>query len=159
MPSRIRTRRIESDEQAVRAPGPRRRREPGRLGALRWPPRPALDLGSRIGLAADLQATAGNAATAAALGDIRTDKPQAPPDQGVKKIMDQSSCRPARPDPEPYDTTRMPLFRVQRAPAGQRLRGAASRAEAPVGRTTRSGGRRPASTTWGPGAGASAGSM
>ena len=88
------------------------RREPSSL-ALRAAAAPALDLGSRIALAADLQATAGNAATTAALGEIRTDKPQAPPG-GVKAIMDQGSGGQRGLTRSSFDANKMPLFKVQR---------------------------------------------
>lgn len=111
MPSRIRTRRLEADELPLAA-GRAVRHEPSSL-ALRAAAAPALDLESRIALAADLQATAGNAATTAALGEVRTDKPQAPPG-GVKAIMDLGSGGQRGLTRSSFDANKMPLFKVQR---------------------------------------------
>jgi hypothetical protein len=107
----MRTRRLEPDELPLAA---RRgvRREPESL-ALRSAAGPALDLESRIALAADLQATAGNAATTAALGEVRTDKPQAPAG-GVKAIMDLGSGGQRGLTRSSFDANKMPLFKVQR---------------------------------------------
>ena len=112
MPSRIRTRRI-APEDGLLAPAAPARRDPPHL-AERVAAAPALDLGSRIGLAADLQARAGNAATAAALSHIRTDKPQAPAD-GVQAIVDATKKPSQRGlTRSSFDANRMPLFKVQR---------------------------------------------
>ena len=112
MPSRIRSRRIDPDQLLVPGVAPARR-EPGAL-AERMAAAPALDLGSRIGLAADLQASAGNAATASALSSIRTDKPQSPAG-GVQAIVDATKKPSQRGlTRSSYDANKMPLFKVQR---------------------------------------------
>jgi hypothetical protein len=112
VPSRIRTRRIDPDEQLMASAGAARR-EPAALQD-RVAAAPALDLGSRIGLAADLQATAGNAATASALSHIRTDKPQSPAG-GVQAIVDATKKPNQRGlTRSSFDANRMPLFKVQR---------------------------------------------
>jgi hypothetical protein len=112
VPSRIRSRRIDPEQLLVPGAAPADRAPAvlaDRVAAAR-----ALDLGARIGLAADLQATAGNAATAAALGSIRTDKPQSPAG-GVQAIVDATKKPNQRGlTRSSFDANRMPLFKVQR---------------------------------------------
>jgi hypothetical protein len=88
--SRLRTRRLEASEALVPA-WRARSRQPWSL-AVRAGAAAGnhLDLGSRIALAADLQGTAGNAATAHLIGLARTDHRKDPPN-GQKEIMDLGS--------------------------------------------------------------------
>jgi hypothetical protein len=72
-----------------------------------------MDLGSRIGLAADLQARAGNAATAAMLGEVRTDREVAPPN-GVREIMATGVGGRRGLTRATHRSQAMPLFRLER---------------------------------------------
>jgi hypothetical protein len=72
-----------------------------------------LDLGSRIALAADLQAAAGNAATAAFLGEIRTDHELAP-EKGIQDLMALKVSGQRGLTRATHDSTRTPLFRIER---------------------------------------------
>ena len=89
MASRVRVHRLEAQEPLPFASHGHARRSPWELGA-RAGTASHLDLGSRIALAGDLQATAGNAALAHLVGFARTDHKTAPPG-GVQEIIDASS--------------------------------------------------------------------
>lgn len=73
----------------------------------------ALDLGARVALAGDLQATAGNAATAAFLGEIRTDHELAP-EKGIQDLMALKVSGQRGLTRATHDSTRTPLFRLER---------------------------------------------
>jgi hypothetical protein len=87
--TRVRVRRLAATEPANPA-------ERTRSGAASWSladraeTGSQLDFGSRIALAADLQQTAGNAATAQLIGLVRTDRRKEPPD-GQREIMEAGS--------------------------------------------------------------------
>ncbi len=71
-----------------------------------------LDLGARIALAADLQGTAGNAATGQLLGLARTDQRKRPPD-GAREIMEAGSGGQRGLTRTSY-VANPPIFRVAR---------------------------------------------
>lgn len=105
-----RARRLDAQEPlsgAHRAP----RRPPASLAA-RAGAFGDLDLGSRIGLASDLQASAGNAATAQLVGFTRTDRQQQPP-AGLRALMDASGPGNRGLTRTSYQTN-PPLFRIGR---------------------------------------------
>jgi hypothetical protein len=105
-----RSRRLDAQEPHVgahRAP----RRPPASLAA-RAGAFGDLDLGSRIGFAADLQGTAGNAATAQLVGLTRTDRQQQPP-AGLRALMDASGPGNRGLTRTSYGSD-APLFRIRR---------------------------------------------
>ncbi len=89
MASRVRVHRLEPGEPLAPAAPGHARRSPWDLAA-RAGAASRLDLGSRIALAGDLQATVGHAAMTHLVGLVRTDHKTAPPG-GVKEIMDASA--------------------------------------------------------------------
>jgi hypothetical protein len=105
-----RARRLDADEPlsgAYRAPKRPPASVAARAGAFG-----DLDLGSRIGLAADLQGTAGNAATAQLVGFTRTDRQQQPP-AGLRALMDASGPGNRGLTRTSYGAD-APLFRIRR---------------------------------------------
>lgn len=107
----LRAHRIEASEPL---PAPSRAsasRDPAFLGT-RASASPHLDLGARITLAGDLQATAGNAATAQLLALVRTDRRQEPPG-GLRALMDASGPGNRGLTRTSY-TANPPLFRIRR---------------------------------------------
>ena len=109
MPSRIRSRRIDPDQLLV--PGLSARRDPAPYLAERVAAAPALDLESRIALAADLQATAGRSIT---MLDLKTGEILA------QKHLDVAGL-PAGDDPtavayDPLEPERSMVFAIASTP-------------------------------------------